>query len=110
MDDILTQLGVGGIFVILVLREVFSFISRLKAKGDTPAKDELTALARDIKLRIDELYKWHDVRDEDQVPVWYLRKSFERELVQLRGALDKLQQATQQHAESVGRLVDSLDE
>lgn len=33
MDTLLTQVGVGGIFTVLVLREVFTFLKTRKANG-----------------------------------------------------------------------------
>ena len=38
MDDTLTHVGIGGIFAILILREVFGFLknSRAKLNGNSP--------------------------------------------------------------------------
>ncbi len=86
MNETLTQLGVGGILVILVLREVFGF---LKARGTNgkgrstcdecaSALKELLGIAGETKRRGEEttgmvsaLYKLHDVRDAHGQPVWY---------------------------------------
>jgi hypothetical protein len=43
MGDSLTQLGVGGIFVIVVLREVFSFINRNGKKKLDESAQSVTA-------------------------------------------------------------------
>lgn len=57
-----TDLGVGGIIVILVLKEVFTFL-KFKKNG--------------WQEQISDLHKWHNQRDRDGVPVWYVRHSLE---------------------------------
>ena len=43
MDDgsIITQLGIGGIFCILVLREVFTFVNNRRSNGDNGKGDSV---------------------------------------------------------------------
>lgn len=37
-----------------------------------------------------DLHRWHDVRDEDQVPVWYIRKSLEKAITDLTESIRDL--------------------
>lgn len=68
MHETLTQLGVGGIFAVLVLRQVFDFVGKRKNGAC-----DLHKLSREVA----DLHKWHDQRDQDGVPVWYVRRSLE---------------------------------
>lgn len=34
MDSLLTQLGVGGIFALLIIKEVFNFLAKRKTNGN----------------------------------------------------------------------------
>ena len=42
-----------------------------------------------IVKQVDELHEWHSVKDEDGVPVWYIRKSLERVIEQLGHAITR---------------------
>ena len=83
--DVFTQLGVGGIFVILVLREVFGFLEKKRSNGNgtSPSAADVLAAANlkktiyEISRQMDDLYEWHRVADEDGVKVWYVRRSLE---------------------------------
>lgn len=69
-----TQLGVGGVFVIVVLEKVFTFLKGFKnKKGD----------CEECQRILMELFKMHNVKDEDGVPVWYLRRSLESAIEKL---------------------------
>jgi hypothetical protein len=71
LDEGLTQVGIGGIIAMLILREVFGFLSK-KRNGD-PVGAEL----RHVKAMVKDLHGWHSVVDQDGVKIWYMRRSFE---------------------------------
>lgn len=79
METGLMQLGVGGIFAVLVLRQVFDFLSR-KKNGWGASK---------IARQIDDLHRWHDVRDSEGVPIWYVRKSLDSSIERLADNIEK---------------------
>jgi hypothetical protein len=82
----LTQVGVGGIFAILVIREVFNFLQKRKTpNGDNGVQfhRELDTKVNEIKSLTRELHKWHSVTDMEGVPVWYVRKSLEKSIGEL---------------------------
>jgi hypothetical protein len=81
MEEALTQLGVGGIFVVLVLREVFTFVSK---KRNGTGVDMLL-----VAKQVAELHRWHDREDEEGVKVWYVRKSLEDAVEKLAANIDK---------------------
>lgn len=92
MNEALTQLGVGGIFTIMVLQMVFSFL-----KSKSPPKDPhgiskrlglmtdaIAASFQCIERKLDELlvltkdlHTWHNVSDNEGVKIWYVRRSLE---------------------------------
>lgn len=55
----LVGLGVGGTFVLLVLRSVFDIVKASRSKGDST---EITAkTVRDISRKMEDLHSWHSV-------------------------------------------------
>jgi len=92
MESVITQLGVGGIFVVLVLREVFSFL-----KTKPGPRDECRKCARQVQ----ELYNMHNQKDGDGVYVWYVRRSLEDAIIKLTESID---QQTQTFRELVLKL------
>ena len=63
-----------------------------------------------------ELHDWHDQRDADGVPVWYVRKSLETTISALTAAVTELSKASSNHviitqgvAKVLDRISDRLD-
>jgi hypothetical protein len=109
-ESILLQLGVGGIFALLLIREVLSFLKDRKSSGSNEEHAKTRALIHELKNKLEELHKWHDVRDDEQVPVWYVRKSLEREIGKLCEVVGKLEQAATKQALAIEKLVEVGDE
>ena len=93
MDDF-TQIGLGGLVAILILREVFAFL-RVKRNQELSdmlrqhIKDDQTYL-KDIQSKVSDLHVWHNRTDEDGVPVWYVRKSLEASVEKLATAIEHM--------------------
>ena len=80
MSEILLQVGVGGIFSILVLKEVFGFLhSRSKNRNGA-----------------------------EQTPVWYERKSLEEAINGLCVSIDSLKDSMSQQNEILQKMVDRI--
>jgi hypothetical protein len=77
--NILTQLGVGAVVIILVLKEVFTFIK----KSRIDSEDDSRRTIIEIKNMIQDLHKMHDVRDDDGRPVWYFKNSLTEAITDL---------------------------
>ena len=68
MDDVLLQLGVGGIFAILVIREVLSFFGKRPAQDDSnfptwlriQLQQAVTQLSKDMQTQTEAM---KDIRD-----------------------------------------------
>ncbi len=76
----LQTLGVGGIFVILVLREVLGFLRRRNGNGLPPC----SSCAREVH----DLWLWHNKEDTEGVKVWYVRKSLEDAIEKLAECIE----------------------
>jgi len=80
MSDLLVQIGVGGIFSILVLKEVFGFLhSRSKNRNGA-----------------------------EQTPVWYERKSLEEAINGLCVSIDSLKDSMAQQNDILKKMVDHI--
>lgn len=81
----LGDLGVAAIVVLLVLREVFSFLKSRKNgdDGDAVWRASLGRTTEKMAGEIHQLYVWHDVKDSDGLPVWYVKSSLEAAIAAL---------------------------
>jgi hypothetical protein len=114
-SNLVTQLGVGGIFAILIVKMVLEFLAKKKLNGSaTSTRDmfdllrqikdvnvilknalvELTPLIRQSCERVAELHKWHDREDDDGVKVWYLRSHLEESIKSLDDGVREFTKAT----------------
>jgi len=73
-----TDAGVIFIGVILILREVFAFVVKRKNGTNKTTQDDCLLCIKKIAQQTDDLYRWHDVRDDEGIPIWYVRKSLEK--------------------------------
>lgn len=85
MDNTLIQVGVGGTFALLVIREVFGFVKYLKnnKSNQKEREDDQGADLPRMARQIDDLHQWHSLTDEEGVKIWYVRRSLEEALREL---------------------------
>lgn len=88
LGSVVVQLGVGGIFAILILQLVLGFLEKWRARQETAEGGSRTAPTDDVDMRlvakrVDDLWEWHNVRNSDGVFVWYVRTALEDAIVQL---------------------------
>jgi len=88
----LTQLGIGGIFAILMIREVLNFLKTRKDMGASVGDVGQRPFVQDrfdrMERQVRELYTWHAREDTDGVKIWYTRPSLERAIRELRESVD----------------------
>lgn len=84
-----TDAGIIVIGVILILREVFGFIAKRKNGARHRVCDDCVEGIKAIAKQTDDLYRWHDVRDNEGVPIWYVRKSLEKAINKLADNVEK---------------------
>ncbi len=113
--QLLTQLGLGGLLIYLFLKEMFSYLkSRDEKRRNGSAESRSTStgdmfkLLRHIEDLTRDLHTWHDAKDEDQVFVWYVRKSLEREISKLGDAVTKMVSATEAQTQVVGEALTAV--
>ncbi len=79
MNDLLTQVGVGGIFAILLIDRVLKFVKDWRAQDATIPKavDSNNTGSHDITMissatrKLDDLHRVIEARDDDGVPRVY---------------------------------------
>jgi len=106
MLEFIGQVGVGGIFLLLVLQMVFKFVKEHREKkngadetGDAILLRRLDAMSEVMKetcntakatsRHTSDLLKMHEVKDADGVPIWYYRRSMEDAIDRLGITIDK---------------------
>lgn len=72
MDDTLTHLGVGGILALLIIREVLNFLKTRNGNGTGKKTTSCGAPSQECKTFFAEMSQMHNVRDDDNVPKWYV--------------------------------------
>lgn len=76
MDNILLQLGVGGIFAVLIIREFVNMTSKMKGRNGgstngTGMLKDVKDISIDTNDRVKSLHGWHERTDNEGRPVWY---------------------------------------
>jgi hypothetical protein len=111
MGDHLTQIGIGGIFALLVIRMVFEHVQKTRDRkngtlplvrvGEVPqechdALQGLTRMCKELKdttLATGELveksFDMHNVRDSSGQPVWYTGRLAEA-VIEHKGVMEAL--------------------
>ena len=92
------QVGVGGIFVVLVLRMVFDFLEKREKKKNNGNTSDLGATGKKVHILLQkvekiekqtqDLYDWHNKEDEEGVKIWYVRRSLEEAITRLSTAIE----------------------
>jgi len=107
MPDGFLELSAGGILAILIIREVLAF---LKARQeDPPDHERILVMLKSVMDQTQQLYDWHDRRDEEGVPVWYVRKSLETALREQSHAMRKLAENIGEQTRVLERLVEKIN-
>lgn len=133
MDNLLGtwlgQVGVGGIFLILVLRMVLDFVSKYEQRkaaaksggGDIAAQRSATTgehsilerklivLLKKVEIiekQTDDLHQWHAKEDDDGVKIWYVRRSLEDAMMKLAESMDRQTQVLAEVAREQRHVVD----
>lgn len=115
--NLISQLGIGGIIVYLFMKEMFTYLKsrderKKNGSAGTLIPTDIFSILRDIQAMSRDLHHWHNAKDEDQVFVWYVRKSLERQIEKLATAVDKMGRAAETQTtvfeEAMERIIDEL--
>jgi hypothetical protein len=113
----LMDLGVGAVFALMILREVFSFLNNRKSdSSDKKSQIENSMRLKEVledseKCRkdIEWLRAVHDHRDEDGVYSWYIQPSLKREIHHLTATVSSLGSSIEKIVQVQSRQLDTLD-
>ena len=85
--DVLQQLGIGGIFAVLLVREVLSFFrEKGNGNGSIFTRSERTEWSTVVD-QVRDLHIWHAKTDASGTPIWYIGPNLERSLKVLRDSI-----------------------
>lgn len=59
-----------------------------------------------IERNIHDLWEWHSVKDNDGIPIWYVRRSFEETIVKLKQSIDNLEKTFSETNKSIYQDID----
>lgn len=76
MDSSITQIGIGGIFAILIIKEVLSFVKGFR-NGKKNGENEAIKLLYEILDYCKKVHIMHDIKDSDGTYIWYVKRSLE---------------------------------
>ena len=89
----LTFVFIIAMFAWMVIKELLKYISKKEA---TRKQNPESEAKNDSRKKIDSMHKWtaqlhewHNQKDKDGVPVWYVRSSFENAINRLTETLEK---------------------
>jgi hypothetical protein len=113
----LTNLGIGAMVAIVILREVFSFLNGRKSDRALGRSEiENSILIKGIfddseKCRedISWLRSVHDQKDEDGVYIWYLQASMKRDVHKLTDTVSKLGSSIEKVFDVQRRQMDTME-
>jgi len=104
LDSSLFSLGVGGVIVVMLFKEMLKYLARRSEAKDKQAIQETAgssqqeirdalSILRKIEKRVDDLHRMHDIKDRDGVPVWYNKSATEEHIRKLGDGVEKLTKA-----------------
>jgi hypothetical protein len=93
-----TAVGVMAIFAFLLVREFLNFVDRRKNGAPASHIKGLVEATHDLTK---ELHTWHDVKDDDGVHVWYVRRSLVDAISTLTEVLDQQMRLLEKQSESL---------
>lgn len=82
-----SQLGVGGVLAIVIIRDILKFLQDKKTANEV---NETTKKLDSIMLMMKDLYKWHSKEDGDGIKLWY-NNVLVKEVNKLIGVVEMLQ-------------------
>lgn len=69
MDPSLMDVGISIVIVLMLLDKILPYLTK---KNGSNSK-----IMTKIERQVDELWEWHNIKDADGVPIWYVRRSLE---------------------------------
>lgn len=126
VEQKILELGVGLIAAILVIREVLNFLGKFtsssKGNGSNGGHGsngngsavmgghvaDIRGGVFDIKDKVDDLYNWHNQRDANGIPLWYLQPSLEQSIKKLTTQIDRSVEVQAKNGELLTRILEHM--
>lgn len=125
VESKILELGVGLIAALLIIREVLGFVGKLtgpKGNGSNGGHGtngngsavmgghvaDIRGGVFDIKDKVDDLYNWHNQRDANGIPLWYLQPSLEQSIKKLTAQIDRSVEVQAKNDEILTRILDHV--
>lgn len=113
--NLLTQVGVGATFALIIIDKFVSLVNVLKnSNREEKLSDQQQKSINQISaidMKVNEMYKWHDVKDVDGNFIWYHSRSLEKAIEKLVDVIDvqiqimqKILSNTEMTAKDVARI------
>jgi len=99
MTEYLTELGIGGIFALILVREFLRYTEQNNAKKKSHCLTE--ERLREIERQINQLYEMHKVYDKDGAPIWYRKTAEFETLLKVEHGVNNLRQVAQALTQAV---------
>lgn len=114
MDQLLLQVGVGGIFAILVLDKVFQFLEKHNRKGGAALQPPGFCPAISTEERVlpvlREIHKWLSAEDQDGVKkIYNNRRHLEKGLDKMIESIDSLSKSVHEQNIVLRGVVETQD-
>ena len=103
MNDTLVQLGVGGLFAYIIIKEVLAFLSRRKndTSGFMELLKDMAGLEREVFRMTSDLHDWHSREDSAGRKLWYTDPTFTK-------AIDTLAKNVETQTEALRLMIDEI--
>lgn len=99
-ESAMLQLGVGGIFALMILKTVFDFVGKKRNGVDL----------RRVEREVHDLHNWHDVNDPDTgAKIWYSSRSMSKMLDKLGDHLDEQTKCLQRLCRDSEEIKEKID-
>lgn len=115
--ELIPQLGLAGIIIVFFLKEMFAYLrardeerqsTSAPSNGITLRMNDILAICRKLDSQIRDLYNWHNVKDRDNVPVWYVRETLENNVKDLTAAIEAMAKAAKEQSETLDEALESV--
>lgn len=90
MIEYATEIGLGGLFALFLVREFLNYTSASQKKKSNCSEDPRY---RELLQKVDRLYEMHKVYDQDGAPIWYRKRMVEDKINKIYHSIGNLQQA-----------------
>jgi hypothetical protein len=106
--DHIAEIGLGAAVAIYIIKTVLEYVFKFKSSSSgvsTQAVSDIFKKIDELKQMCHDLHQWHDVRDGDHVPLWYMRPSLQKSLEDMNSQIATLTANLSAQNELLGRLL-----